>query len=101
MISHKVAVMRAMLITMIVNDMLVNPWCEESHGDVQIQGVVQDVDEMEFSFGDSRSIWTYDSPEHIIDETLPEQRDDECPVHISAATINIDEHVPNLPLRCG
>ena len=82
---------------MIVNDILVTPWCEGSHGDVQIQGVVQDADEMELSFGDSRSVWTNDSPDHIVDEALPGKRSDECPVHISAATIIIDEHVPNLP----
>ncbi len=71
MINHKVAVMKAMLTTMIVNETLVAQWREEDHGDIQIQEVVQHVEEMEFSFGDSRSTWTYESPDHIVDESLP------------------------------
>ncbi len=42
--------MKAMLIEMIVNDTLVNPCCEDSHDDVQIQGAVQNMEEMEFLF---------------------------------------------------
>ncbi len=110
-ISHKVAVMKAMLVVMIVNETLVDHWCDDEFEDVQIQGVVTDLDEMEFNFVDSRSAWVYESPDHVVDEVLT-SRNPEKGLHaisaatvsgtsISAASVKIepsrDEHVPPLP----
>ena len=93
-ISHKVAVMKATLITQIANDNLVNHWCEDNHGDVQIQGAVQNMDDLEFIFAESRSSWSYESPDHIVEETIAGRA-------ICAATIKFeplrDEFVPSLP----
>ncbi len=59
------------------------------------------MEEMEFSFADSRSSWTYDSPDHIVEEALAGRKPGDGLLAISAATIMHDplrdEHVPNLP----
>ena len=110
-VSHKVAVMKAMLVVKIVNETLIEQWCDDTYDEVQMQGVVTDLEEMEFNFVDSRSSWTYDSPDHIVEEILTSANPQKGTHGISAATTGGasvcavsrkyeplgDECVPNLP----
>ena len=72
-------------------------FCEGSHDDVQIQGAVQSVEEMEFCFVDSRNSWKCEFPDNIGDESPSGRKPGDSQTAISAATIMLDEHVANLP----
>ncbi len=56
---------------------------------------------MEFNFVDSRSAWTYDAPDHVVEEVLTARKPEKGMLAISAASIKFepfrDEYLPNLP----
>jgi hypothetical protein len=67
-ISRKVAVLKATLITAIGLDTLVSRCWAGSHGEIQIQGAVLDVEDMTFTFADSHSSFQHECPDDIGEE---------------------------------
>ncbi len=100
-ISHKVAVMKAIFVEHIVNGTLVDHWCKDTYNDVQIQGAVTNHDEMEFNFEDSRAIWSYASPDRIVDEIITTRTTENGASATCAASSRYepihDEYLPELP----
>ena len=76
---------------------LVSRCCSIEHDDIQIQGSVQDEDEMEFYFVDSRDSWTYSSHADTGEETSWGVVPCAIATAIIASMLTLDEHISDLP----